>query len=233
MKSLLALFLLSSFAKGASLEAYRHNLEGVRKLKQNANYLAYQEFLQALGEDPLNPALQMNLGLSFEANEEWVKAAKAYQAALSLAGDNKEIKFQALFNLGNALGKDKKVAEALRAYQGALDLQPDSLETKTNIELLTQQNGGGGGGDQNQDKKEGGQDQKQQQGEGDQQKKPDQGQQVKQEEQKKKQPKPFESQELTPADVKKILDEIKNQEQAIRAQDYKKGAKESPRAKDW
>jgi hypothetical protein len=83
--------------------------------------------------------------------------------------------------------------------------------------------GGGGGGDQkdkNQQPQQGGQNQNQN---------PDPNQQ----DQPEKKPKSFQSPDLSQDDVKRILDEIKNQEQNIRAQDYEKGAREMPRAKDW
>ena len=62
----------------------------------------------------------------------------------------------------------------------------------------------------------------------------DQGQNNKEnEEKKKKKPQPFKSKELTKDDVRKILEEIKNQEQKIRAEVYEGKGKSQPRDKDW
>ncbi|RYZ86954.1 MAG: hypothetical protein EOP06_13550 [Proteobacteria bacterium] len=49
----------------------------------------------------------------------------------------------------------------------------------------------------------------------------------------KPQPKKFDSKELNEGDVKKILQELKQQEQKIRAEFNRKEAKEQPRDKDW
>ena len=133
-----------------------------------------------------------------------------------------------MFNLAIVLTKQKKIGEALAAYQACLDIQPDSKEVKTNIELLWQ--GGGGEGEDKDDKKDPkgkGKDKKE--GPGDDKDQPKE----KGEPQQKKQPKSFESKELTDGDVKKILDEVKNQENAIRAQEYERNLKEAPRGKDW
>jgi Ca-activated chloride channel family protein len=210
-----------------TVHSYQKNREALKKYDVKSYFPAFKDLLSALEDDPLNPYLHLNLGRALEANEEFDKAAQAYKSALMLVGGDEKLKFQTYFNLGSTLGKGKKIDQALEAYQAALEIDPDSKETKHNIELLTQGGGRGGEGesdDKNQDKdgKEGQQkDQKQK----------DQGEDQKDKKQKK--PKPFESQELTPQDVKKILDEIKNQEQAIRAQEYDKGAKEAPKGKDW
>ena len=218
----------------STVKSYWQTSLGVAKFAQKSYYPAYQEFLKALEEDPLSPELQMNLARTFEVNEEFEKAEKAYKGALKFIPEKDPLRFQALFNLAGALGKQSKIEEALVNYQAALELQPESQEVKTNIELLWQQGGGGGKGenkDKNKDEK--GKDKQQpKDGEGkdkDQKQNPDQSDQK----EPKKQPKPFQSQELTPQDVKKILDEIKNQEQAIRANEYEHNAKEAPRGKDW
>lgn len=49
----------------------------------------------------------------------------------------------------------------------------------------------------------------------------------------KYQPRPFNGKELSEADVKKILGEIKQQEQKIRSEFNRKDVKEQPRDKDW
>lgn len=49
----------------------------------------------------------------------------------------------------------------------------------------------------------------------------------------KPQAKPFEGKELTEGDVKKILGELKQQEQKIRANFNRKQSKDSPKDKDW
>lgn len=221
----LLLLITVTYAAGAgatTVNSYIHNRRGLKELEKKQYYPAYREFMHALEDDPLNPAVQMNLGHTFEANEEFEKAEGAYRGVYKLAPRGSDLEFHALFNLAGVLGREQKIDEALATYQKCLDLKPDSIEVKTNIELLWQGGQGGGKGGQNKDQK--------QQGDNQQQQKQDPGQQK---EEQKKQPKPFNSQDLSKEDVKRILDEIKNQEQAIRAQENDKNAKEAPRDKDW
>jgi tetratricopeptide (TPR) repeat protein len=228
----LAYFLsIFSLAHAGTYHSWQHNRAGLKAMGNKNNFGAYTEFLHALEDDPLNPDVQMNLGLSFEANEEWDKAEAAYRGVLKLAPENSALRFEALFNLARVYGQNKKIDLALETYQACLDMNPDSLEVKTNIELLWK-GGGGGGNGENKDQKQNQKDDKDDK-RSNQQKREDSLKNPPQDEQKNKQPKPFESQDLSKEDVKRILDEIKNQEQAIRANEYDKGAKEAPRGKDW
>jgi tetratricopeptide (TPR) repeat protein len=217
---LLVFALLAGQAEAATVKSFVRNREGISAFKRKNFYQAYQKFGKALEDDPLNPEIQMNLARTFDENEEFEKAEQGYRAALKFLPKDSSLRFMALFNWAGTLAKLKRIDESLAAYQEALTMDPDSLEVKTNIELLWQGGGGGGSDDKNQqkDNKQGDQ-QKQQQGQND--------------EPKEKKPKPFQSQQLSQDDVKRILDEIKNQEQAIRAQDYEKGAREMPKGKDW
>lgn len=213
----------------ATVKSYWRNRDGLRKFADKNYYGAYQSFLKALEEDPLDPALQMNLGRTFEENEEWDKAEAAYKGALKIIPEKSPEQFEALYNLAGVYAKESKIDEALNTYQAALEMNPESKEIKTNIELLWQGGGKGKGQGQNKDKQ---QDKDQKQGEGDNKDKQKQAKDYQDQKQEKK-PKPFQSQELTPQDVKNILDEIKNQEQSARAQEYERNAKDMPRAKDW
>ena len=223
MSKYLALLLLwAGSAHAVTLQSYWNNHKGVSRFNDKAYFPAYQNFLKALESDPLNPRLQLNLARTFEANEDFEKADKAYRGALRVLPENSDLRFEALFNLGNVDAKLQHIDEALAAYQAALEIDPESKEVKTNIELLWQ-GGGGQGKGEGKDKK----DQKEGESKG------NQAQQPQEPQEQKKKPKPFQSQELSKDDVKRILDEIKNQEQSIRANDYERGAKDAPRAKDW
>lgn len=225
-----AIFLVVAPAHGTTVESFLRNREGVQKFKAKSYFPAYQSFLKALQEDPLSPEVQLNLGITFEVNEEWDKAIAAYRGALELLPERSSRRFEALFNLAGVYARQRKIPEALHFYQQALDLNPESIEVKNNIELLWQGGGGGGGKDQEpKDQKDKGDPKDQKPQDGKDQKEP---QKPEQQEQKQK-PRPFKSEELTPEDVKKIIDEIKNQEQSIRAQEYERSGKEAPRGKDW
>src|SRR5690606_14691812 len=107
--------------------------------------------------------------------------------------------------------------------------KPDAMQVKQNIELLWQQQGGGGKGDQQSENQEGESDQQdsQQDAQG------DQNQQSNSQPQQRK-PQPFKSQELSQDQVRKILEELKNQEQKIRAMEYEeKGGQNATTGKEW
>lgn len=224
------------------------NREGAALLKKQSFQSALDKFIEGLRFDPFQPELHLNMGLAFEGLQQNEKAQASYHQAGELA-TTPELKFMAFFNEAQLLGKAKKVDEALTLYQKALGLLPTSKEVKTNIELLTQdqQGKGGGKGEDNKDQnnKDQKQDQKQDQQNKDQDKKDqkdnkDQDKDGKDKDQKKQyqsspkyQPRKFDSKELSEGDVKKILGELRQQEQKIRAEFNRKEVKEQPRAKDW
>ncbi len=229
------------------------NRQGAQSLaKPETQSLGYQKFVEALQYDPFLGSLHLNLGFSLELMEQADKALKSYREAekLAMAEKNLPLLFVSRFNQAQLLGKAKQVDEAIAKYQQALEVAPSSKEVKTNIELLIQsQQGGGQGEGENKDSK-GDQDKKDQgQGQGD-QKKQDPSEGDKKDEQDKKdqkekdpnqgpqksekyKPRPFKGNELSEGDVKKILGELKQQEEKIRAEYNKKETKEQPRDKDW
>ncbi len=248
--------LMSSFgwaAEDSAPPAVMANRRGILELSKSNPTAAQEKFLGALAKEPLNPKLHFNLGLTFELLQQMDKAKSSYLTALNLAQDP-EVLFAANYNLGEMAQKAKQVDEALHYYQEALKYNPDSKETKTNIELLIQDQQGQGKDqkdqkdpkDQNKDGKGQGQDQKDQKDKkdpkdsqdpkdnnNDSQKNKENKDDKKQYQNPKPQPRPFKSEQLTPGDVNKILGEIKQQEQKIRAEFNKKEVKEQPRDKDW
>lgn len=225
---LLTLAICGACAQATTWDSFWRNRDGVKKFKAESYLGAHQAFLKALENDPMNPEIHLNLALTYQVNEEFDKAEKAYLSALHLLPENSPRRFEALFNLGVAYGKQRKLDEALKSYQAALDLYPESKEVKTNIELLFQ-GGGGGGKGENKDKDKKDKDSKDQ----DKNEKDGKDQPKDYQSGKDQKPKPFDSKDLSPQDVKKILDEVKNQEQSIRAEEYERNTKEVPRNKDW
>ena len=226
--STLGFFLFfSPGALGGELNGIIKNNEGVSRYEKGRPMDAYGFFTDALGELPFAPEIQYNIGNSFLQMKDVDKAISQYKLALKLApGESKrekEVRFRALFNTGAILASQNKTEEALESYQKALALAPDSLETKTNMELLTQSGGSGGKGDKDsKEKKEngdgGGDDQKEKQVTN----KP-----------RENQPQPYKGKDLSRQDVDRILDELKQQEEAIRAKDQHEGGKDAPPDKDW
>ena len=229
---------------------------------------AFESYVQTLEFDPFSAETHLDLGLTYELQQQVDKAPLSYENAYKFAKDD-DLRFMALFNMGQLLGKAKKVDEAVDAYQKALTLRPDSKETKTNIELLiqSQQQQGKDGQDKDpkdqkddKDKKDDKKDGKDPKDDKDKKKDEKDGKDPKDDKEKEKddkdkkddkkdgkdkdenkkyennpkpQPKKFKSEELSEGDVKKILQELKQQEQKIRAEFNRKEVKEQPRDKDW
>jgi tetratricopeptide (TPR) repeat protein len=221
-----------------SLQTFEYNkqAENLMKEKEPKFLEAMDLILKALAKDPYSPELHMNLGLAIEGLGQLDKAISSYKTAEKLTSRD-DIKFLSLYNQAQAQAKLKKIDEALGNYQKALNYNPSSAEVKTNIELLMQkqQKGGSGGdGDKDEEQKKEGKDDKE--GQGDKDKKNEKEPQHFAENPKPEKGKPqrFESKELGENDARKILEDIKSQEQRIR-QDYDKQGKtrESVRGKDW
>ncbi|MBC7420382.1 MAG: tetratricopeptide repeat protein [Bdellovibrio sp.] len=259
MKSLLklsaAFLILSMLGCNASitpLESLVRDQAAARLIKQSLNEKALDQYIKILETSPDEPRVHLNIGVMLNQTQKPDDALKSFQLALKLAEDKKDLAavFATRYNLGSYYGALKKVPEALANYQAALDVLPTSKETKTNIELLIQsqqqdkKSGDQGENKENQDpdqkKKEDGKNQenKDNKKDGD-QKKPDDPKDGKQPEghdnkgSPKYQPRPFKGDQLSEGDVKKILGELRNQEQKIRANFDKKERKETKNEKDW
>lgn len=213
-----------------------HARSGVKNMKDGSVTEAQRDYLEALGIDPFISELHTNLGLTYHAAKQPDNALQSYESAEKWAR-NPEASFAARFNQGVLRGEAKKVEEALLAYQRALEIKPDSMEVKTNIELLIQQSQSQSGEGENKEQNQGGG-----QGQSDQQKQ-DQKDQDKENQDQENQNKKYQNSEqykprefkgdLSEHDVKKILGELKQQEQKIRGQFHRNETKEKPRDKDW
>ncbi len=178
--------------------------------------------------NPKEASLHFNLGVVNEESKDLEKAISEYQASIRVAEDE-EVRFKANFNLARLYGEKKDTINALKHYQAALDIKPDSEEVKTNIELLFQ-NQGGGGDDSNEQQQSNQPDEQNQEG----QQQAQQPQNQNQGQGKKPQaPQQFKSQDLSQQDVRRILEELKRQEEQIRAKMNNQRSKETPVDKDW
>lgn len=180
-------------------------------------------------DHPDSGALHYNLGVVHENSKEAENAIKEYLSSVKNTED-KELQFQGNFNAARLYGEQKDIPNALKYYQAALEVKPDSQEVKTNIEMLFKGDGGGGKSDKDKESDKKDQKEKKDQKDQGQQQQPDK---PKDDQQKKKAPKPFKSEDLSEQDVKKILDELKRQEEQIRAKMNNQKSKESPVDKDW
>ncbi len=239
MRRFVLILLIAGNAQAGTLKGVLENNRGVSRFNDEKPVEAFDKFTEALGELPFSGAVHFNLGTVLLKNQEYQKALREFDQAVrtSPGVGNIEVRFRSHFNSAVALTAEKRIDEALEAYQRALDEKPDSLEAKHNIELLTKMQSGGGEGDKNQEQKDKN-DQKKDQGK-DPQKDPqkdqkDQKQQPKEFKQPPKAtPRPFDSKELSQQDVGKILEELKRQEEQIRARMQNEKAKDAPPEKDW
>lgn len=194
--------------------------------------------IQSLAVQPDSAEALMNLGLTFELQKKNTEALSTYTTVEKNA-KNEQFKFFAHFNKGQLLGQTSQIDEALDQYQAALKYNPNSLEVKTNIELLIkkqqQQQSS-----ESKDKKDGeGKEPKDQEKDKDKDKDKDQNDKEQKKDPKQVQPsakykpRPFNGEQLNEEQVKKILGELKRQEQKIRDQYQNQEVKELPRAKDW
>lgn len=223
---ILSLFLLISsvFAENPAV-VYKNN-KAVGMFSQEKIVESKIQLEKEVVNYPKAGALHYNLGVVHENSKEPEKAIKEYISTANATKDQ-DLKFQSLFNAARVYGEQKDIPSALKYYQAALEIRPDSQEVKNNIELLFQGNGGGGNDSQQEQKsdQQNKQDQKQQQ--------QPQQQDQKQDQNKKQAPKPFKSEELSEQDVRRILDELKRQEEQIRAKMNNQKSKETPNGKDW
>ncbi len=219
----LLLFPFDSAEASHSLSDIWRNNSAAKHMSQKKFTEAQEELTELLSEKPFDPVFQFNMGASFITVEEPKKAIQMYEELLKQNPLPASIEFVTYYNLGflhSLEGGD--IDKALENYQKALGLNPDSKEIKTNIELLLQGGKGGGKGD----KKEESDDSKENNEDGEQPQEP-------QKFTNKQQPNQFDSKDMSKSDVKKILEELKKQEQRIRSKHDRKGGKEADREKNW
>ena len=235
----LAMVLVCDSALGANeLRGVLNNNAGVKQFEAQRADKAMDEFTRALSDLPFSGEVHLNVGNAFLARRDLDKALSEYRQAIAAAKTDsrrdRHTRFFAFFNSAIAQTELKRNDEALDLYQKALELDPNSLETKTNMELLTQQSSGDGEGENKDDQQQGGKD-------GD--KKEDKDQKGDQKKDPKQQPdkasnpratpRPFKSGELSKEDAKNILEEMKRQEEQIRARMQNEKVRERPPEKDW
>lgn len=222
-----------------SLSSLYYDYKARNAMKDKNPEIAMEYELKILESDPNSIQTHSNLGIIFDYLQKKDESGQSFDLALNLLERYKDQLtpgdvFQIYYNLGLRYHHAKNTGSALEYYQKALDINPASMETKHNIELLIQQQQGGGG--------DGKSDNKDQDGKGDQSKEPkdgedkekkDKDQEKDREQTSKYKPRPFQGEQLSEADVKKILGELSQQDKKIRANYNKKDRKEDKNAKDW
>lgn len=223
---------------------------------------AEMEYRKAISEKPTNSVGAYNLGNAYYKNGKFSEAILRHQEAIKSATTKTE-KHKAFHNIGNTLMQNKQCKEAVEAYKNALRNNPNDDETRYNLGLAKEcaKEQGGGGDDQNEDKdqdqkedqekeekKDEGDEQEDKQDKGDQEEKDgdekeddkgkpkdekeDKGQG--EDEKKEQKPKPQQGQ-LSPQQIKNLLEAMNDQEQKVQEKINAKKAKgvKVQTDKDW
>lgn len=220
-----------------SLSSLYFDYKARSALKDKSPEIALENELKVLENDPYSMQTHSNIGIIFDYLQKKDESGRSFDLALELLERYKDQvspgdTFQIYYNLGLRYHNAKETEKALEFYQKALEINPASMETKHNIELLIQQQQGGDGKSDQKDQQSKG-DQNQNPQEGDEKDKKDKDQEQDRQQTSKYKPRPFKGEELSEADVKKILSELAQQDKKIRANYNKKERKEDKNAKDW
>jgi Ca-activated chloride channel homolog len=229
--------------------------EGNEKLNDKNYISAEKEYRKAMSQQASNVAGAYNLGNSFYKKGNFEEALYRQQQAAKNA-TSKEDKHKAFHNIGNILMQNKQCKEAVEAFKNALRNNPNDDETRYNYALAKQcadqqkddpKGDDGDDKDKDKDKQDKDKDQKDQDDKKDQDKKDgedkkddegkpkddkqDKGKDDKKDQQQK-QPQPG---QLSPQQIKNLLEAMNNQEQKVQEKmnaDKQKGVKVKTE-KDW
>ncbi len=222
-----------------SLSSLYYDYKARSALKDKNPEIALEYELKILEHDPLSIQTHSNLGIIFDSLQKKDESGQSFDLALNLLERYKDQLypgdiFQIYYNLGLRYHQAKETEKALEFYQKALDVNPASIETKHNIELLIQQQQGGGGDGKSDKKDQDGKGENKDPNDGeDKEKNKDKEQEKDRQQTSKYKPRPFKGEQLSEADVKKILGELSQQDKKIRANYNKKDRKEDKNAKNW
>ncbi|RLD18809.1 MAG: hypothetical protein DRI33_03890 [Caldiserica bacterium] len=231
---------------------------------KNDNFpLAEAEYREAISLNPKAATGKYNLGTAYYNKEMNAIAMNRFKQAASVA-DKKIDKHKAFHNLGNTYMNEKKYQEAVEAYKNALRNNTKDEETRYNLalakELLEDQQKDGGGDDENEDQEDKKDQDKEQENEnnkkdgedGDEEKEDEKGEEKEdkkegdekadkgkpdepKDEKENKQPPPPVPGQLSPQQVKNLLEAMNNEEKKVQDKinaKKQKGAKVKSE-KDW
>ncbi len=235
------------------------------ELVEKDDYVAAEmEYRKAISEQPTTVSGAYNLGNSYYEKGIYDEALYRHQQAAKNATDRAE-KHKAFHNIGNILMKNEKCQEAVEAFKNALRNDPTDDETRYNLALAKecaerqqennkdkkdedenkednqdqekedQQNQDQQNQDQkdqgDQDEKDG-EDKEDEKGKPKDDKKDNQGGDDKDKEQQKPQPQPG---QLSPQQIKNLLEAMNNQEQKVQEKMNAEKQKGTPvkAEKDW
>ena len=230
--------------------------EANKELSENEFIQAEADYRRAISKSDENVIAPYNLGTAYYKKESLEEAFGRFKQAGELA-EAKPEKHKAFHNMGNVFMKNEEYSKAVEAYKEALRNDPTDEETRYNLALAKalaekQKNQQKDGEDEDKDKKEnedqeqdkenkedqednqdkdGGDKEKDDNKEGDGEKKKEQPEQGEKPEEQK-QPKPN---QLSPQQVKNLLEAMQNEENKVQEKMNEKKVKgpKSKNAKDW
>ena len=224
-------------------------------LQEDAFPIAEADYRKAISLDPSNETGKYNLGTAYYGKNKNTEALNRFKQAASVATTKSE-KHRAFHNLGNTLMNEKNYAEAVEAYKNALRNNPTDDESRYNLALAKdmleknppqddegddenkdkddkkeedEENKDGDDGDPKEDQEKG-EDEKEDKNEGDDEKdkgKPDEPEDQKEGDKKPQEQKPQPGQ-LSPQQVKSLLEAMNNEEEKVQQKmnaQKQKGAK--------
>ena len=204
-----------AFAEFQRIESWFYYQQGVKAFKNKQSTAALSSLQKSLAAEAQAFETQNLLGvIAFEKEDQKKQACQVFVIAESMV-QNPEEQFIARFNQGACYHSQGQWEPAIESYLKALEIKPDSKETKINLELLAQQAARSGGQGKDSEKK-------------DEQEKDEPKQYQNPEPQKK-----FQSEEISEAQMRKILEELKNQEQKVRREFHKGKRKTQELEKNW
>ncbi len=238
---ILILFAISSVTFSQSLRSLVN--KGVDLYKEGKPSDAEVNFKKGLEKSPKNYTASFNLGDAYFKQKRFDEAIKSYQKALAESKTNEQ-KAQVYHNIGNSLLKDKKIDQSIAAYKQALKLNPNDPDTKYNLSYaLSQKNNQKNNknkdkNNKDKDKNKNNKNNKNQQNKNQNQKdKKDQSKnqnhQNKNEQNKQNQKQQPKKNQISKADAERILNALKNNEQALQKKLRKKTGKVVKTDKDW
>jgi len=117
-------------------EAIQLIFEGNQEItKEKANVIeAEKSYRKAIAKDPNNATAKYNLGVSYQATQNFQEAAQRNEQAAKLAKTEGE-KHNAYHNLGNSYMGTGEAEKAIEAYKNALRNNPTDHETRYNLAL--------------------------------------------------------------------------------------------------
>ena len=205
--------------------------KGVDLYKEGKPSDAEVNFKKGLEMEPKNFTTNFNLGDAYFKQKRFDEAIKSYQKALAESKTNEQ-KAQVYHNIGNSLLKDKKINQSIAAYKQALKLNPNDPDTKYNLSYaLSQKNNQKN--NKNNDKNNKDQQNKNQKQNDKKDQSKNQNHQNKNEQNKQNQKQQPKKNQISKADAERILNALKNNEQALQKKLRKKTGKVVKTDKDW